>query len=187
MLLTTSLPDKQFIVMKSLNVIFYFPAFAILVGSGLGMATVVFQPDEDKLDIPDVDLVVHNNGDLFNETASTMITSSMAASSLTQGKRNSKETQEKHDTECQEFTAAEKSSCLGGACPSSSKKVVRHHKTGCHHGACKTSSAEKKMHERSIFKLSNETEPVNFTDEIQKLLKGEELKYADDTDSIAGL
>lgn len=147
------------------------------------MATVVFQPDEDKLDIADVNLVITNNGDLFNETASTMITSSMMASSVTQGKRHSRETHEKHDTECQEFTAEEKALCLGSACPSTSR-VSQH--SPCRGGACASTSTDKVVRERSIFKLSNEMEPLNFTEEMQKLLKGEEIKFADDTDSLAG-
>lgn len=145
------------------------------------MATVVFQPDEDKLDIADVDLIITNNGDIINETASTMVTST-----LTQGKRNSDETREKQELECQEFTAEEKSPCLGSACPSSSKSKNVVPKSTCFDGACSSTSYENTVvHEKSIFKLSNDVEPINFTEEIQRLLKGEEIKFADDTDSLA--
>lgn len=136
------------------------------------MATVVFQPDEDRPDISDANLIVTNNGDIFNETASTMVTST-----LTQGTRNSAESREKPE-ECREFIPREKAACVGGACASSFVHF------DCNDGA--STSANKIARDKSsIFKLSNDFEPLNFTEEIQKLLKGEELKFADDTDSLA--
>lgn len=136
-----------------------FSAFVILIGAALGMATVVFQPSSDIQDLPDMDFVVTNNGDVINETctASSMI----ASSNSKQGKQSNVDMEEKQDSECQEFTAEQKLTCSGGGCASSSNQ------RGCNK-YCETPDIE----------------PLNFTEEIQRLLHGEELKFIDENDDL---
>jgi len=125
-------------------------AFVILVGAALGIATVVFQPETDKPDLPEGDYVIANNGDV-NETTSTMLTSGQSH------KRGIEDAEEKQETETQEFTAEQKSrGCVGGACdtPDSSKNS----------------------------KIFNVSEEVDFSEEIQRLLRGEEIQFIDEND-----
>lgn len=110
----------------------------------------------------DVDFIVANNGNAINETCTA---SSMVASSISkQGKQTSPELEEKQDSECQEFTAEQKRSCSG---------------SGCSFG--KDDSEEKNIAAQNS---SQAVEPINFTEEIQRLLNGEELKFIDETDDL---
>ncbi|XP_052225402.1 uncharacterized protein LOC127840970 [Dreissena polymorpha] len=121
-------------------------AFVILIGAALGMATVVFQPNNDKPDVPDTDYVISNNGDV-NETVSSMLNSVH----IPNKRFNLEEINEKQETETQEFTAEQKSaSCSGSACS------LRN----------------------NIFNVSAD---VDFSEEIQRLFNGEELKFIDES------
>lgn len=133
-------------------------AFIILIGAALGMATVVFQPNGDSPIPPDVDFVVTNNGDVINETctASSMI----ASSNSKQGKQSNVDMEEKQDSECQEFSAEQKLTCSGSGCLATSSQI-----------ACNKYS-------------DSECEPLNFTEEIQRLLNGEEIKFIDENDDL---
>lgn len=142
-----------------MNCKFIFAAFIILIGAALGMATVVFQPNDEIPELPDVDYIVTNNDDVITElcTASSMI----ASSSSKHGKQCTSELEEKQDVECPEFLPEQKlTSCTDCACASSSNQ------SGCN----------------SVFCPSNDVAPINFTEEIQKLLHGEELQFIDDCD-----
>ncbi|XP_060553438.1 monocarboxylate transporter 4-like [Ruditapes philippinarum] len=137
---------------------FMIAAFIILIGAALGMATVVFQPNGDSPNPPDVDFVVTNNGDVINETctASSMI----ASSNSKQGKQSNVDMEEKQDSECQEFSAEQKLTCSGSGCLAASNQI------GCNNYT------------------DSDCEPLNFTEEIQRLLHGEEIKFIDENDDL---
>ena len=113
------------------------------------MATVVFQPNHDKPEIPDLDYIVTRNGDFLNQTISAQV-------AFGRTKRKSVEKAGTDETSCHMIDKP----CEGGAC----------HSSPAHH-----------ILETSPNEECHPVEPVNFTEEIQKLLKGEELKFIDDT------
>lgn len=104
------------------------------------MATVLFQPDEERADVPNLDLLIGDNGNITIETK-------LAQSS----KEDSPETNTKT-----EDTLLSNSST--------------------HQKVCNKTPKDSPIIEREIV-----PEPINFTEEIQKLLKGESLQFIDES------
>ena len=104
------------------------------------MATVLFQPEDDSSEVPNLDLLIADNGEITIETKFAQIS-----------KQDSPETNTKT-----EDTLLSNSSTNPRMCYKNPK--------------------DSPIIEREI-----EPEPVNFTEEIQKLLQGEELQFIDES------
>ena len=145
-------------------------AFLILIGAALGMATVVFQPNDDKTEVPDLNLIVTKDGDVINENSPNepFIFSKRQKDKT---KRKSSGIEETQNIEC----CAELGQCGSGACPD----------TGicgdgaCPGGACATPTTPE-ITRQLLTPETSDIEPINFTEEIEKLLIGEDIRFADD-------
>ena len=104
------------------------------------MATVLFQPEDEKPEVPNLNLLVGEDGEITIESKFAQIS-----------KEDSPETNTKT-----EDTLLSNSST--------------------HQKVCYKSPKDSPIIEREI-----EPEPINFTEEIQKLLRGEEIQFIDES------
>ena len=105
------------------------------------MATVLFQPEGEQSETPNLDLLIGDNGNITIETKFAQISKEDSP-----GEMNTKT----------EDTLLSNSST--------------------HQRVCLKNPKDSPIIEREL-----EPEPINFTEEIQKLLKGESLQFIDES------